>query len=118
MCEFLLSPSSSRGKTLYSCCCGWGLMGCAFGLNVVFLARSALSALNSMSRGESSWRAGIAIGAREGEGDGLGELSEPELLSGGGVGGPGTVFAGTDLDRNLGIGKAEGAGEAWNVGPA
>jgi hypothetical protein len=112
MCGFLLSPSSSMGKTLYSCCCGWGLIGCAFGLKVVFLAFSALSALNSMSSGESSWRAGIAIGARDGEGDGLGELAESELLSGGGVGGPGTVFAGTDLDKNLGIGKAEGAGEA------
>ena len=25
---------------------------------------------------------------------------------------------GTDLERSLGIGKAEAAGEAWNVGPA
>lgn len=45
-------------------------------------------------------------------------MAESELLSGGGVGGPGAVFAGTDLERNLGMGKAEGAGEAWNVGPA
>ena len=25
---------------------------------------------------------------------------------------------GTDLDRNLGIGREEAAGDAWNVGPA
>lgn len=57
------------------------------------------------------------MGARDGEGVGLAE-SEPELLSGGGVGGLPAVFAGTERDRNLGIGKAEGAGEAWKVGPA
>ena len=71
-----------------------------------------------MSSGESSWRAGMAIGARDGDGDGLGEFAESELLSGGGVGGPEPVFAGTERERNLGIGKAEGAGEAWKVGPA
>jgi hypothetical protein len=60
----------------------------------------------------------MAMGARDGEGEGLGELAESELLSGGGVGGPGAVFAGTDLDKNLGMGKADGAGEAWKVGPA
>jgi hypothetical protein len=27
-------------------------------------------------------------------------------------------LAGTDLERNLGIGRADGAGEAWKVGPA
>jgi hypothetical protein len=26
--------------------------------------------------------------------------------------------SGTDLEKKLGIGKAEGAGDAWNVGPA
>lgn len=72
-----------------------------------------------MSSGESSFRVGIRIGGREGDpGDGLGELAESELSSGGGVGGPGPVFAGTERERNLGIGKAEGAGEAWKVGPA
>jgi hypothetical protein len=111
------------GKTLYSCCCccccggSWGLTGCPCGLKV-FLALSALSALNNISSGESSWRAGMAIGARDGDGDGLGEFAESELLSGGGVGGPEPVFAGTERDRNLGMGKAEGAGEAWKVGPA
>lgn len=115
MCAFLPSPSSSIGNTLKSC---WGLTGCEPGLKVVFLALSALSARNNMSSGESSWRVGMAMGAREGEGEGLSEPAESELLSGGGVGGPGAVLAGTDLDRNLGIGKADGAGEAWNVGPA
>lgn len=72
-----------------------------------------------MSKGESSSRVGTGIGARDGDaGDGLGEAAESELSSGGGVGGPERVFAGTDLDRNLGIGRAEGAGEAWKVGPA
>lgn len=62
---------------------------------------------------------GMWIGAREGEsGDRLGELAESELSSGGGVGGPGLDFAGTERERNLGIGRAEGAGEAWKVGPA
>jgi hypothetical protein len=87
------------------------------GLKVMFLALSALSALKSISRGESSWRAGMAMGARDGEGVGL-AVSEPELLSGGGVGGLPAVFAGTERDRNLGMGKAEGAGDAWKVGPA
>lgn len=114
---FLLSPSSSIGKTLYSWCCCWGLTGAWLGLRAMFLALSALSALKSISSGESSWRAGMAMGARDGEGDGLAE-SEPELLSGGGVGGLAAVFAGTERDRNFGIGRAEGAGEAWKVGPA
>ena len=53
------------------------------------------------------------MGAREGEaGEGLVEPTESELSSGGGVNGPALVFAGTDLDKNLGIGRADGAGEA------
>lgn len=56
------------------------------------------------------------MGAREGDGEGEDPESEPS--SGGGVGGPDCVFAGTDLERNLGIGRADGAGEAWKVGPA
>jgi len=59
------------------------------------------------------------MGAREGElGERLGELAESEQSSGGGVGGHVWAFAGTERERNLGIGRAEGAGEAWNVGPA
>jgi hypothetical protein len=57
--------------------------------------------------------------AREGEAaKELGEPAESELSSGGGVGGSMRDLAGTDLDRNLGMGSAEGAGEAWKVGPA
>jgi hypothetical protein len=51
------------------------------------------------------------------EGDGIGEEESSELSSGG-VGGRAMVLAGTDLERNLGIGSADGAGEAWKVGPA
>jgi hypothetical protein len=56
------------------------------------------------------------MGAREG--DGVGDEPESDSSSGGGVGGAARVLAGTDLDRNLGTGSADGAGEAWNVGPA
>jgi hypothetical protein len=56
------------------------------------------------------------MGAREG--DGVGEEPESDSSSGGGVGGAARVLAGTDLDRNLGTGSADGAGEAWKVGPA
>jgi hypothetical protein len=57
--------------------------------------------------------------AREGDAArGLGEPLESELSSGGGVGGSIRDFAGTDRERNLGIGRADGAGEAWKVGPA
>lgn len=88
------------------------------GLQFTFLAFSARSALNSKSRGEF-WceREGIGIGAPR-EGDGEGDEPESEPSSGGGVGGPVCVLGGTDFERNLGIGRAEGAGEAWNVGPA
>jgi hypothetical protein len=59
------------------------------------------------------------MGAREGEpAKELGEPADSELSSGGGVGGSILDLAGTDLDKNLGIGRAEGAGEAWKVGPA
>jgi hypothetical protein len=59
------------------------------------------------------------MGAREGEAPrGLGEPPDSELSSGGGVGGSIRVLAGTDRERNLGMGRAEGAGEAWKVGPA
>jgi hypothetical protein len=34
------------------------------------------------------------------------------------VGGSIRDLAGTDRDRNLGMGRADGAGEAWKVGPA
>jgi hypothetical protein len=56
------------------------------------------------------------MGAREG--DGVGEEPESDSSSGGGVGGATRVLAGTDLDKNLGIGSADGAGDAWKVGPA
>ena len=81
------------------------------------LALSAASAWKSKSSGDCSLRGGRATGAREGEAEGLGE-AESELSSGGGVGGPARVFAGTERERNLGMGRAEGAGEAWKVGPA
>jgi hypothetical protein len=59
------------------------------------------------------------MGAREGEAaKEFGEPAESELSSGGGVGGSIRDLAGTDLDRNLGMGSAEGAGDAWKVGPA
>jgi len=59
------------------------------------------------------------MGAREGEAArGLGELPDSELSSGGGVGGSMRVLAGTERERNFGMGSAEGAGEAWKVGPA
>lgn len=51
------------------------------------------------------------MGAREGDGDGDGIDAESESTSGG-VGGPARVFAGTDFERNLGMGSADGAGEA------
>lgn len=51
------------------------------------------------------------MGAREGEAEGLRE-PESELSSGGGVGGPTRALAGTERERNLGMGKAEGAGDA------
>jgi hypothetical protein len=86
---------------------------CDAGLPFTFLARSARSALNKRFNGESSLRWGTGIGARDGEAaSGLGEPAESELSSEGGVGGSIRVLAGTDLDRNLGIGRAEGAGEA------
>jgi hypothetical protein len=85
----------------------------------MFLARSARSALKRRSNGESSLRGGTGIGAREGDAArGLGEPEDSELSSGGGVGGSIRDLAGTDLERNLGIGSADGAGEAWKVGPA
>lgn len=52
------------------------------------------------------------MGAREGDAEGLGELAESEPGSEGGDGGLRRVFAGTDRERNLGIGSADGAGEA------
>lgn len=52
----------------------------------------------------------MGMGAREGDDEG--EEPESDVSSGGGVGGPMRAFAGTDLERNLGFGKAEGAGEA------
>jgi hypothetical protein len=59
------------------------------------------------------------MGAREGDpAKELGEPVESELSSGGGVGGSMRDLAGTDRDKNLGMGRAEGAGEAWKVGPA
>jgi hypothetical protein len=87
------------------------------GLPLVCRAFSARSALKSISRGDS--RAGTGIGApRDGEGgEGVGDEAESEPSSGG-VGGPDRALAGTDFERNLGIGSAEGAGDAWNVGPA
>lgn len=89
------------------------------GLPFPCLARSARSALKSRSNGESSLRGGTGIGAREGEAAReFGDPEEFELLSGGGVGGSIRDLAGTDLERNLGIGRADGAGEAWKVGPA
>ncbi len=54
--------------------------------------------------------------AREGDGDG--EDAESEHSSRGGVVGATRAFVGTDLERNLGMGRADGAGEAWKVGPA
>jgi len=129
MCACLLSPSSSMGKTPFiecdeSCfkCCGLevsiGLKGpWEAGRPWLPLALSAASALKSRSNGDCSLRGGTATGAREGEAEGLGE-AESELSSGGGVGGPARVLAGTERERNLGIGRAEGAGEAWKVGPA
>lgn len=89
------------------------------GLAMACLARSARSALKRTSRGESSLRACAWMGAREGElGERLGEFVESKLSSGGGVGGQVWGLAGTERERNLGMGRAEGAGEAWNVGPA
>jgi hypothetical protein len=58
--------------------------------------------------------------AGEGDGgDGVGEEGSSDVSSRG-VGGlaKGAIFAGTDRDRNEGIGKAEAAGDAWKAGPA
>jgi hypothetical protein len=86
---------------------------------VTCLARSARSALKRRSNGESSLRGGTGMGGREGEAvKELGDPAESELSSGGGVGGSMRDLAGTDLDKNLGMGSAEGAGDAWKVGPA
>lgn len=103
-----------------SCLTGWGLppLGETIGneaddgLQLTFLALSARSALNNRSSGEF-WaeREGIGIGAPR-DGDGEGEEPESEPESGGGVGGPVWVLGGTDLERNLGMGSEEGAGEA------
>ena len=128
----LLPASSSIGKGTFkepneSCltCCGRRpaveALGsekvAAGGLQCTFLAFSSLSALNNRSRGELCWRVGIGIGAPR-DGDGDGEEAESEPSSGGGVGGPVWVLGGTDLERNFGMGRADGAGDAWNVGPA
>lgn len=121
--EPLVFASSSIGKGTFkepneSCliCCGLPPNG-MFGdendakgvLPVTCFAFSALSALKSISKGESWCRGGIGIGAREGEG--VGEEPESEPSSGGGVGGLCRAFAGTDLDKNLGIGRADAAGD-------
>jgi hypothetical protein len=53
------------------------------------------------------------MGGRDGEAAREpGESAESELSSGGGVGGSIRALAGTDLERNLGMGRADGAGEA------
>lgn len=59
------------------------------------------------------------MGARDGEGgDGVGEEAESEPSSGGGVGMPVRGFAGTDLERNLGMGSLLAAGDALKEAPA
>lgn len=87
------------------------------GLQCTFLALSSLSALNNKSSGEFCIREGIGMGAPR-DGDGEGEEPESEPSSGGGVGGPECDLGGTERERNFGMGRVEGAGEAWKVGPA
>jgi hypothetical protein len=60
---------------------------------------------------------GIGTEAREGvNGDGEGGDPESELSSE--MFGFPRAFAGTDLDKNLGMGRADGAGDALKLAPA
>lgn len=121
-----LFASSSMGKGAFkepneSCLLWCGLVlwvgilgeekGRAGGLQLTFLAFSARSALNKRSKGESCCLEGMGIETPR-EGDGEGDEPGSEASSGGGVGGPVCVLGGTDLDRNFGMGRADGAGEA------
>ena len=132
LCMGLIPASSSIGNGTFkepneSCLVWCGLApaagacdkesGAGGGLQCTLRALSSLSALNNRSSGELCRREGIGMGAPR-DGDGEGEEAESEPSSGGGVGGPECVLGGTDLERNFGMGRAEGAGEAWKVGPA
>jgi hypothetical protein len=80
------------------------------------LAFSSLSALKKKSNGDSSRRRSATCALTRG---GVDESLEMELLSS--VRESETLMlgdSGTDLEKKLGIGNADGAGEAWKVGPA
>jgi len=84
---------------------------------LALLLFSSLSALKNRSRGDASFRgiSGFAKVASDESGDSLLSLS----LSRRACMGDADASAGTDFDwKNLGTGSFEGAGEAWNVGPA
>jgi hypothetical protein len=86
-------------------------------LGVLFLSLSALSAIKNMSNGVRHLPPNCLLGDTV---SGSGELScgssgvfSPSILA---CKDDGTLTLGTDLEpKNLGTGKAEAAGEAWNV---
>ena len=89
---------------------------------------SSRSALKNKSRGESVFRvaaglAFVALVVMEGwaascGGDSLLSDVSSSSFSRRACRLDSDVAAGTDLEKNLGIGSDEAAGEAWNVGPA